>query len=703
METLSLYLSPQVLHALGYTLLHSLWQGALAAITTAVLLLALHRQRANLRYGIASAGMLLFVLAAAGTFAYYYQTYSAPLTSLPSGFDTATGYSVAASEVAPTTLDRAWTTTTEYMDEHLPAVVTFWMLGFLAMGLRFLAGLAYVQRLRRYRVTPMGAKWQAKVDALTLQAGYGLRVRVMASGLVSGPMVVGWLKPVILLPSCAISGLSADDLEMILAHEVAHVLRKDYLVNLLQSIAEVVFFYHPAVWFLSASMRAERENCCDDKAVELSGNPIRLARALSALAEMLYAKEQAPSLALAALGPDGSLVSRVRRLVLRRSAAPSLSEGILGVGLLALALLVSSSVLSMATTAEGEVDAVVAVAEDPRSPLSFVKEVAPQTTSAPAPVCIDSAIPTATPAAIRIPDLQVPPLTAAHIPALDIASLNLKDKDSAKVSRRSQKEADKARARALKMQLESYELQRKLAKLEAEAEALRRQADQLEGREDDMKAHNDAMKVHDEAMAMHNDQMREQARALRESMRDVRRQAAQARKQAAEDRAIARSYSIETKRSNGKSIISVTSPDGKSRQVIVSAESDEDEDEDDEDEGEVKSYTYSYNVDSDDNGNIRVAPVPPVPPVAPMSPMAPMAPMPPTPPTPPDNARIARELKKDGLIGNVDKYTLKLDKKGLIVNGKKAGPEVEKKYRKLLDAPEAKKAERTITITVDND
>lgn len=691
MEKLSLYLSPQVLHALGYTLLHSLWQGALAAIATAVLLLILHRQQARLRYGIACAGMLLFVLASAGTFTYYYQTDTTSLAALPAGFNPDTLPAAAVADAPASTLDQAWESTTGYMDEHLPAIVAFWMLGILAMGLRFLAGLAYVQRLRRYRVTPMGAKWQAKVDALTLQAGYGLRVRVMASGLVSGPMVVGWLKPVILLPSCAISGLSADDLEMILAHEVAHVLRKDYLVNLLQSIAEVVFFYHPAVWFLSASMRAERENCCDDKAVELSGNPLKLARALSALAELLYAKEQAPSLALAALGPDGSLVSRVRRLVLRRSAAPSLSEGILGAGLLVLALLVSTSVFSMATTPEAETEApAAAIVALPDSPLRYVGTMASPTPGSIAvqPLCLDNTIPTASPAHIRIPALQVPPLPELW-------------KDSAKVSRRAQKEADKARAKAQKMQLESYELQRKLAKLEAEADALRRQADQLEGKDEDMSAHTHAMKDHDEAMAMHNDQMREQARALRESMREVRRQVAQARKQAEEDRAIARSYSVETKRTNGKSTITVTSPDGKTRQVIVSAENDED----DEDENVVKSYTYSYDVDTDDEGNIHVAPVPPVPPVpgvAPMAPMAPMPPMPPTAPTPPDNSLIAKELKKDGLIRSVDKYKLKMNKAGLFINGKKASPEAEKKYRKLLNAPESKKAETTISISVDN-
>jgi beta-lactamase regulating signal transducer with metallopeptidase domain len=185
------------------------------------------------------------------------------------------------------------------------------------MTLRLLAGFAYVRRLRSYRVATLPARWQQRVDELCAQAGLSRRIQILASALVPSPVVVGYLKPVILLPVSAATGLAPRELEMILAHEVAHVLRQDYLVNLLQALAEVVFFYHPAVWSLSARLRTEREHCCDDVATQLCGDSRTLAQALSSLAELAYIEAYPPRLVLAATGSSGQgqLLGRVRRLV----------------------------------------------------------------------------------------------------------------------------------------------------------------------------------------------------------------------------------------------------------------------------------------------------------------------------------------------------------------------------------------------------
>src|SRR5205823_6807755 len=134
---------------------------------------------------------------------------------------------------------------------------------------------------------------------------------VAESALVEVPTLVGWLWPVILLPASAISGLAPAELEAILVHELAHVRRHDYLINLLQTGVETILFYHPAIWWLSRRVRQEREHCCDDIAVSLCGDPIAYARALSTMEEL----RASPRWAIAAHG--GSLIVRIRRIVAR--------------------------------------------------------------------------------------------------------------------------------------------------------------------------------------------------------------------------------------------------------------------------------------------------------------------------------------------------------------------------------------------------
>ena len=104
--------------------------------------------------------------------------------------------------------------------------------------------------------------------------------------------LIGWLRPVILFPASALTGLSAEQLEALLAHELAHIRRYDYLVNLLQTTVETLFFYHPAVWWVSAQVRQEREHCCDDLAVAACGDVLTYARALTALEQLRGSEPQ---------------------------------------------------------------------------------------------------------------------------------------------------------------------------------------------------------------------------------------------------------------------------------------------------------------------------------------------------------------------------------------------------------------------------
>ena len=359
MTVLENFVSPALTRALGWTLLHSLWQGALVAAVLAGALLLLRRQRAQVRYAAAAGALGGVVLLAGLTFGLYYRAETAPrqplllaaasaaaragqLTTTPR--PAAKAAATVGARQRPVTLRAGarpvpspaatWLTTgLQYFDRHLPLLVVAWLLGLLAMSLRLLGGLLYVQRLRRYRVRPVGVVWQRRLAALAARGGVRRPVALLESALVGVPVAVGHLRPVLLLPLGAVAGLSVAHLEAILAHELAHVLRRDYLVNLLQTVAEALFFYHPAVWFMANCARTERENCCDDLATHLcGGDPLRLARALAALAEWSQGHQGAPTaprLALAAIGGRGALLSRVRRLVGQRPAAPTLAEGLL--------------------------------------------------------------------------------------------------------------------------------------------------------------------------------------------------------------------------------------------------------------------------------------------------------------------------------------------------------------------------------------
>ena len=358
MNWLEQILSPALVRALGWTLLHSLWQGAVVALALVGLLLLLRRHSAQVRYTTAAVALLTLLVLSAVTFSKYYFL-SVPVAAAPA----AVTYEVVnlaapngASEVAsvlpaaaPVATASVWQRGLQYFDQNMPVLVAAWLLGLLAMTLRMLGGLAYVQRLRHYRVQPLGQDWQRRLAELAQRAGLQRPVQLLESAKVKAPLVVGHLSPVILLPLGTVTGLSQSYMEAILAHELAHVARRDYLMNLLQSVAEILFFYHPAVWFMNACLRTERENCCDDMATTLvGGNPLTLARALAALAEQSLTPKAAPQLALSAVGPDGSLLGRIRRLVQGRTA-PTFTEGFMA----ACVVLVGMVLLSTAVTLAG--------------------------------------------------------------------------------------------------------------------------------------------------------------------------------------------------------------------------------------------------------------------------------------------------------------------------------------------------------------
>ena len=284
---------------LGWTLLHFLWQGILvAALYALARALAGGRISARGRYAIACASLLAMTAAPAVT--YWWLGNSGQAARI--GDFTAWG----ARQLVPGV---AYSPVTDPWQQAMPGIVMAWFAGAAACSFRLLMGFISAAALRRSRHAPVLTEWQQTLDRLIERMHVSRSVRLLATDRVDSPSVVGWLRPVILAPVGVLCGLAPEQVEALLAHELAHVRRHDYLVNVLQGIAESLLFYHPAVWWISNQIRAEREHCCDDLAVAASGDVLVYARALAELESMRPAHFKA---ALSA--NDGSLLRRIRRL-----------------------------------------------------------------------------------------------------------------------------------------------------------------------------------------------------------------------------------------------------------------------------------------------------------------------------------------------------------------------------------------------------
>ncbi|GAB5554421.1 MAG: hypothetical protein Sapg2KO_40120 [Saprospiraceae bacterium] len=301
--------SDQLVYALGWTVLHSLWQGTLLALLVGVSAAFIKKQSAQTRYWTALLGLGGLLFWAAFTFIRIYQ--------LPIPDDLIANNIVIDGTniiVRPAVQEgtSTWLPFLQYFEMHLPMIVSCWLIGMSIFALRFLGGLAYVQQLKHQYNKPVDAKFKLLINQIQEKIQLKKVVDLVESTKIRVPMTIGHLKPIILLPAGALLALSPAQIEAVLAHELAHIKRNDFLVNLFQSVVEVLFYYHPAVWWLSAQVRMERENCCDDIAVAACGDDLEYAKALLSLQE--YSKGS-PTFAMAFSNKKNHLLNRVKRIL----------------------------------------------------------------------------------------------------------------------------------------------------------------------------------------------------------------------------------------------------------------------------------------------------------------------------------------------------------------------------------------------------
>jgi GWxTD domain-containing protein len=305
--------------ALGLTLAHFVWEGAAIGLVLAAVLRRAGR-RATIRYTLACLAMAAMVVSFGLTLAHFRPAAPAGQAVALRSLSAAGGAGAAPTVPAEPAAGLA---------ERLVWVVPFWAAGVLIFYLHGIGGWIVARRLRRTGVTPAPGDWQARLGRLRQRLRVSRPVALMESCLAEAPVVIGFFRPVILLPIGLLTGLGAQQVEAILIHELAHVRRCDYLVSLLQKFVEGLLFYHPAVWWVSGVIRAERENCCDDVVVAVLGDAHGYAATLATLEEIRWSAREP---ALAATG--GNLMRRVRRLLNqpegpRPSAVPVFSAAIL--------------------------------------------------------------------------------------------------------------------------------------------------------------------------------------------------------------------------------------------------------------------------------------------------------------------------------------------------------------------------------------
>lgn len=319
MITITHWIDNSLAEALGWALLHSLWQGGAIALLLAAGLILARSQPPRIRYRLAVAAMVALLAACAGTFAWIYE----PQPGLAAGaFEDVTLSFSAMQEALPSAAATAGTEAAadpptayfSYFEQHLPLLVNAWLLGVLLLSLRMLGEIAYIQHLRHYRCRKPDGIWLEKLSGLKARMGIRRHVELRETHRIHGPMVAGVFKQVILLPAGLLSGLPPEQVEAVLAHELAHVRRNDYFVNLLLSLAEILLFFNPMAWWIGQKIKAEREHACDDLALEMTGDTLSLVRSLALMEEW---RLNGRPFAMAFAGKDGSVLSRIQRLLQR--------------------------------------------------------------------------------------------------------------------------------------------------------------------------------------------------------------------------------------------------------------------------------------------------------------------------------------------------------------------------------------------------
>ncbi|MCF0041170.1 M56 family metallopeptidase [Dyadobacter fanqingshengii] len=298
--------------AFRWTLIHSLWQGLVVALLTGIILMLTVKSRPAIRYNLFAGLLLFFITVNGATF----------LLAIKKGYSETTN-----AVFVPQVTDRAPLAinfvpkhlgtsfidkTSQFLDHYQMQILMVWLFFFIFKSARTVTGLLYINRVRHTNVYPVNDAWNWQIRRLAVRMGVYGKILLLESELLQAPSLQGIVRPVIIVPLGFLTSLPHDQVEAILLHELAHVRRHDYLVNLLQSLGENLYFFNPALLWLSALIRMERENCCDDLVIEVTEERDTLVQALVSFHE---AKCAAKNPGLSFIGTNNYLLNRIKRII----------------------------------------------------------------------------------------------------------------------------------------------------------------------------------------------------------------------------------------------------------------------------------------------------------------------------------------------------------------------------------------------------
>jgi len=306
METIVNIFTGEIANIVGWTIVHSIWQGILIGILVTILFQLTGRNNALWRYRISISALFIFVVAI--VFTYFKMipenTQTHQELSTETIFIILNGFKNPETSSIVTYLER--------LQRALPVIVGGWLLGVLFLSVRLGGGYWHIKRLKKRATNISSNIWNQRLSSIIHKLNIKRKPGFKEISGIDAPMVVGYLKPVILIPVGILSTIPVVQLEAILAHELAHIKRNDYLINIIQSVIEVLFFYHPLVWWLSSVISTEREHLCDDMAINVCGETLTFAKALTTMETIKNNKQE---LAMAFTGKKQRLFKRVKRIL----------------------------------------------------------------------------------------------------------------------------------------------------------------------------------------------------------------------------------------------------------------------------------------------------------------------------------------------------------------------------------------------------
>ncbi len=299
----------QIINSLAWVMVHSLWQGLLAALLAAIIISCTRKSVARLRYNLLGMVMILFLITAFITFFVQLdkqEKIAGSLYHMPKAVNNIPEITTA---VSPTGIN---TDLTSWVNDNTGLLLTTWALFFLLNCMKLTTGLMAVRRLRHYKTFSITDEWKIRLEQLRDSLGIRQSITLLQSELVKVPVTLGFLRPVILLPVGLIANIPAEQVEAVLLHELGHIKRKDFFVNFLQHFAEAIFFFNPSLLWISSLLRQEREACCDDIVVNKIGQKRHYLNALVSFEE--YSLHHMPY-AMAISSKKQYLLHRVKRIV----------------------------------------------------------------------------------------------------------------------------------------------------------------------------------------------------------------------------------------------------------------------------------------------------------------------------------------------------------------------------------------------------